>query len=247
VPEAEDDVYFPNGCDNAVAGSDEDATALTSFTTQSDYTGTIGSATAGKPTYLQIAATTINLAGTGKAYIDVDATTTLNVTGASSSGLYLISSDTITTLNINIAGGTLYLATLPGEAITITTLNISGSGTVYIGSGAAITTINHAGCTVYNAGNLTTLTQTGGDFHQTGTATLGTGTIKGGTLYYNSNGTITTLTVQDTGTVDFDGDNRPVTVTTTNAYRTGRLVFDTNRVTFTNKPDPKEGMTLQAQ
>lgn len=246
-PAAAGDVFFPSGNSNPVAGSDQHATELTSLTTQSGYTGAVGSITAGLPTPLWLHATTFNLAGTGLSYLKLDAATTVNITGASSTGLYLQSAGTITTLNINIANGVVYLATLPGEVITITNLFISGSGTVHIGSGAAITTLTKDGCTVYNASNITTVTQTGSDFYQTGTATLTTGIIKGGTLYYNSNGTITTLTVQDTGEVNFDGDNRAVTVTTTNLYKSARIVSSNGRVTWTNKPDPKEGMIIQVQ
>ncbi len=248
-PAAADDVFFPSGNSNAVAGSDQSGTALTSLSIDSGYSGAVGSITAGKPTYLQIVGTTVNLAGSGVTYLDLGTTTTCNINGAGSSagagqyGLNL-TGGTITTLNVNLdSGQTLGIATFPGETATITNLNISGGGTVVIGSGVTVTTVKVAGGTVETNCAITTLTVTGGKVtHEAGAIT--TLNLNSGTVNYNTTDTLATANVY--GTLDFSGDNKAKTVTTLNLYKGGTVKDTFDVVTFTNEIAPAEGCTIQA-
>jgi len=236
-PVATDEVILPDGNTVAITGSDENATALLSFTSKPGYSGAIGTLTAGLPVPLQLAATTYNLGGSGTAYIDLTAnsTTTCNVTkaaaGSPSTGVYgltLSSADTIANLNINLATGgeSVGVAALAGQTGTFTNVSIDGKGTVVLGAAlATITDLKIAGeGTVYIDCSYTTLTISGSPtvYQRAGAGT--TLLCYGGRFYNNTTGTITTTNIFPGATVDLTDGPQARVMTNTNVYGDG--VFD---------------------
>lgn len=128
-----------------------------------------------------------------------------------------------------------------GEDIEFNTLSVS-RGAVTIGSSAtlhddatAISAEITGGIVVCKATlGVVTLEQNAGVFtFEDGPLT--TGNIWGGTLYYNSDGTCTTMNVR--GTVDCRGDTRAKTWTNTVVYQGGAIQDPNKDVTFTNGID----------
>jgi hypothetical protein len=140
---------------------------------------------------------------------------------------------------VNVDGGNLGIAVLPGEAATVATLRVGGAGqTASVRGGPALTlgTLQQSGGDVALAAAVTTVNMTGGTLTATGgsTVTAGTLNIDGGKANWNSSGTITNLNVSDGGEIDFRGDVRPRTVTNCTLYSGAALDDDFATVTFTN-------------
>jgi len=210
-PVATDAVIFPDGNTVAVTGSGQNAAALLSFTTKAGYSGTIGTLTAGLPVPLELAATTYNFAGSGVSYFDLTAnfTATCNVTGAAagtpttgSYGLSLSSADAISVLNINLASNqSVGVAALAGQTGEFTTINISGKGTVVIGSGVTSTTLNIRGSgTIYQRASIANVNVIEGTpklYLQDATAISTALTIRAGDVYEQSSGTKTSVVISE--------------------------------------------------
>lgn len=122
---------------------------------------------------------------------------------------------------VQVKGGSFTVAKVLGETATIATLLVGdgdGSTTdpdVEVGSGVTLTTTKVNGGYLETWSNITTATVGGGEHeHQAGTVT--TANVKpGGTLYYNSTGTLTTLNYTG-GVVSVERDQRSKTFTTVN-------------------------------
>ncbi|MCK5644599.1 MAG: hypothetical protein KAJ19_27625, partial [Gammaproteobacteria bacterium] len=80
--------------------------------------------------------------------------------------------------------------------------------------------------------NVDNLFQTGGVAFLEGTATLATGKLDGGKLWYNSSGTATDIDCHG-GDVDMSGDFRPFIVTNVEVKK-GKWWDPNARVTYTN-------------
>jgi len=256
VPLITDVVTFPSGCANAVAGGDYNGVALLSFTVKDGYSGTMGSATNGFATALQIAATTFNFAGSGVSYIDLTAnsTTTCNVTKAAPSpgigeyGLTLSSADTIANLNISLASGeSVGVAALAGQTGTFTNVNIDGAGTITLGSGmATITALAIGGTgTVYIDCTYTTLTISGNPtvYQRSGAGT--TLICQGGRFYNNSTGTIAATNIFPGATVDCTDGPMARAMTTINVYGDGGFDDSAKRTTWTTLNDYGSGTNIK--
>jgi hypothetical protein len=207
VPLDTDAVTFPSGCINPVAGGDyngADAPGadLLSFTVKEGYSGAMGSMSNGFATALQIKTTTFTFAGSGVSYIDLtpNAVSTATVTGAAASagtglyGLHLASADAIGTLNIDLASGqSVGIAALAGTTGNFTTINVSGLGTVTLGSGLTATTLNIRGNgTVYQHASIANVNVIEGSpslYLQSATAISTALTVQAGTVYEQSTGT----------------------------------------------------------
>lgn len=132
----------------------------------------------------------------------------------------------------------------PGQAYTMSQVNITGSGArVTLGSGGTVTTIyQNNGSAVVNCA-FTTLEQTGGSLRTEGTGTLTTANV-GGNFISNSGGTITTLDVENGGFADFDQTSVSRTVTNCFVHGTGEISANNGQtlsVTFTNGIDVLDG------
>ena len=132
----------------------------------------------------------------------------------------------------------------PGQAYTMSQVNVTGSGArCNLGSGGTLTTIYQSDGSVILNCALTTLTQISGVLRTEGTGAITT-VNAGGIFISNSSGTITTLSVTDTGFGDFSKTSVARTVTTANVYGRGKLNANNGQalsVTFTNKPGALQG------
>jgi hypothetical protein len=129
---------------------------------------------------------------------------------------------TVTTLRVNESGvqGTITAA----DSMTVTTLHMNGcpGAKVNIGSSVTMTTANITAGSLKLENSYTTLNMAGSAVVETvGTGTAATINVRGGQLFYNGSGTITTLNLS-AGVVDFRATKAsvtavsPLTVTTAN-------------------------------
>lgn len=119
---------------------------------------------------------------------------------------------------VNAQAASLAIAAIPGYTATVATLNSIQGSVVRCGIGCgAITTATVTATTLSLAQNLTTLTVSGASSVLCANAmTVGTFTINGGSVVYNSTGTITTLVIgsqETTGSIDFSQGLGAVTIT----------------------------------
>jgi hypothetical protein len=237
APVAGDTAIMPDGNIVAVTGfTPVYAQALAEFTAKAGYSGALGSRTAGVISDVMIQATTVNLAGSGVAYVNLTTVTTCNVTGAAAgtptTGSYglALSGATITTLNIDLeANQSVGVAALAGQTSTATTIAIDGYGTVVLGEGLTTTTITIAGSgTVYIRCAFTTLTVSGTPtiYHESGAGT--TLVCQGGTFYANSTGLVGTTSIYPGAVVKCTDGPQARTFTTISNY--GGLFDDTNKL-----------------
>ena len=255
-PAVDDAVIFPDGNTVAVDGSDENATALFSFTTKAGYSGTIGAVTAGLPVPLKLAATTFNLGGSGVAVIDLTAnsTTTCNVSKAAASpgigqyGLTLSSADTITNLNIKLANGeSVGVAALAGQSGTFTNVSIDGAGTVTLGSGLGTIEdlqIDGTGI-VYIDCDYMTLTMNGTPTIYQRSGAGATLLAQGGRFFNNTIGTIETTSVFPGATVDCTDGPQARAMTTINVHGDGVFDDSDKKTTWTTLNDYGSGVNIK--
>jgi hypothetical protein len=117
--------------------------------------------------------------------------------------------------------------------VCVTDVVTIADGTITLGTGCTLATVNQAGGTLTSWANITALNVTGGDCTPM-SGTVGTLTLDAGNVFYRSTGTITTLKVGSDGVIDFTQDPRARTVTTTTIQASSKI-FDTNKtVTWTN-------------
>lgn len=138
-----------------------------------------------------------------------------------------------------------YGVSQPADTYVIATTSING-GSVTLGSGGTLTTINQNGGTAVVNAAFTTLNQQGGTMRTEGTGAITT-VNAAGTFIGNSTGTITTLNVKDGGVADFSKNPAGRTVTTTNLYgkssRINAACGVALGITFTNGIDCRDGAT----
>lgn len=140
----------------------------------------------------------------------------------------------------NILGGVVSIASDPSE--TATALTVNASGTLYLGAGVTLTTLNIFGGQTQIRSGFTTVNQSGGSVSVYGTGTANTYNAQAGTVALNSNGTISTLNIY-AANVSLANDPRPKTLTTVTGYNGGSISFNNgvqNSITFTN------GVTVNA-
>ena len=250
VPLITDTVWFPDGCTNAVIGSDQSAVMLGSFNIKPGYTGTVGSETEGYATRLQIAATTFSLAGSGVTYLELtkhtDTDSTCTVTAAAASpgtgqyGLHLTSgTSAISTLSIDLdSGQSVGVAALPGLTGEFATISVGGDGDVTLGSGLTCDTLNvSGGGNVYVKASIAAINVTSGSpkvYIEDAVAVSTLLLVQAGTVYENSTGTIKILSIFSDGTVDMTDGPAARVITDTNVYGDGNLDDSGKHATFTN-------------
>jgi len=231
LPTDGDDLYFepnPNGTNNALTAG---LTALSSVILNSlnisqDWDQYIGTSTA----YFVVQAATARIGysylsntGSGSARINWDAGTTsaaISVLATAPSGadsglppLRLLARNAATQLNI--LGGSVGFAMVPGELGEVGTVSCMNSQTrLYLGAGATVSTLNGGTAQASVECNLTTITVDGGTITTVGTMTINTLNCYSGVAYARSNGTIDYAHIGQGGQLDLSGDTRPKTVTT---------------------------------
>lgn len=258
VPVSSDDVVFEDNSVSVLYGLNASAVTLDSLTIKMSYTGSIGLSvnnSAGyseyRDIYLQIGATAIDIGegsgnGSTRIYINTgSAQTTLSVYGSSSGreGTYpIIFKGTHASNAAYVLRGSVDVAPFAGEAATIATLAIGyissqkSDAKVRLSSGVTATNIEKSGGELDIDCASTTFSQTEGTSRVTG-GTHAAVDIDGGTTYYTSTGTLTTLNIGSGGVFDTSGDMKSKTVTNCNLYSGGSIKDPFRKVTFTNGID----------
>ena len=244
IPASGDSVVVPAGAGKINENLDLSAISLVDWIVEDGYENNIASATA----YLNVTLSgRFSFSGSGGvAYINLGASAIaaeVLKTGFSTSarGLNLLSTG-LTTLEI--AGGQVGLAGLPGETSTVTTVRVSGKGaSILVGPGVTLTTYYQQdgnACVLRCAA--TTATVYAGTLTTDDVGAITTLNVNGGTVVCNSTGTITTLNMGG-GVCDFSRSALPRTVTTLN-HNLGTLWVDKNVVTITTYALPSKPMTV---
>jgi trimeric autotransporter adhesin len=248
VPVNSDDVFIENSAVDILYGLAQTAVTLTSLNIPMSYTGKIGNPrrNAGgyeeyRDLYLAIKATTVNIgygtgAGSGRIKLDQSsAATTLNISGSGSpaeSGLEsILWKGTESTNVVNIRKGSFGAAVFAGETATIATLrssyvtNVQGDVQARLGAGVTLTTVNQSGGTLEINAGFTTLNMLDGQTTiQAGNVT--TISIDGGTCWYNGAGTLTTINIGTSGTLDLSRDLRTIVITNAVNINAGGAFLD---------------------
>jgi hypothetical protein len=265
VPVSTDDVFLENIAVSILYGLAQSAVTLTSLNIAASFTGMIGLPKHTglyyeyRADYLAIGATTLNVGsgpGNGSSRLKVNTgsvQTTLNVfataAGAESGLEALLWRGTHASNVVNITRGSLGVAVFGGETATILTVrcgyqqSVTSDVSMRCGTGVTLTTVEKSGGDLTVQSNSTTIN------HVNGTLTILAGTVTtlnvdGGTVYYQSSGTVTILNVGDGAKVDFSRDMRARTVSACNLYSGGAISDPYKTVTWTAGID-LERTTLQ--
>jgi hypothetical protein len=233
APVTGDDVIIPRGAEvNITEGLAQSAVDLKSLTIEEGCSISIGTATSP----LQIgrgAGGNITWGGTGTTYMQVAGDLSGGTFTARGAGtLYLASystEETIDTLNIS-GSGTIYLAWKSDERAMIDTIRMSGTGSLYIGDGVTAATVptdfaflSAASGAVYAHSTLESCTVRGGTVTIYGSVRDAL-TVYAGTVYFNTGGvTVTGITMYG-GTLYYNDDD---TITTATLYD-GTIDFSAN-------------------
>jgi hypothetical protein len=144
-----------------------------------------------------------------------------------------------TAITLNVLGTSVGVAALPGETATVPTAVIDGGGTLAYGLGVTGTTVAvNAGTFVTNT-TITTLTVYNGSQAVVGSTGGSFGSLSaqnGSSVIWNSNSTVSTLTLTSGSTFDKSGDARLMTITTSTIDGDSCRILDPlTTITFTNK------------
>jgi len=217
LPASGDTVVLENSKSDILYGLDQHAVTLASLIVSQTFLATVGLPRTNsggyveyRPQYLQIGATLCTIgngSGQGSGRIKLDfysiqtACTILNAGSAAETGVpSILLKGTHASNVLNLIKGIVGIAFFAGETATLATVNvgyfsnINGDSNLAMSSGVTLTTIKQSGGSIFAASNITTLTQYAGLLTLQGSATIGTATLEG-TLYDQSTGTFTTLTV----------------------------------------------------
>lgn len=257
IPVNGDDVYFIGGSAAVKYGLNQSGVTLASLNIASTFAGTIGNLDFNgtyyeyRGKYLQTSATIVNIgdsAGGGSSLLKLDlgsVNSTINVvsTGSPSTQGYpavaLLCTHASTVLNPT--SGTIGVAVDAGSVSTISVANVgflnaqTTDVNLTFGEGCTLGAINQSGGTVFAASSITSITMESGLLNATGPSiNIGTIEAEGGSIYYQSNGTITTTTLGTGATLDLRRDLRARTMTNL-TIRSGASFLDSFKtVTFTN-------------
>lgn len=152
---------------------------------------------------------------------------TSNTDGAS---IDLLMNDVAST--VTVLGGSVDIAAAPGETAVLATVNVGPSGTVALGSGVTVVTVNASGALSIVCG-ATTLNVESGRVELSGSAAITTLEIRDGTVNHQTTGTITTANVGP-GVLNMGNDVRARTITNC-TLRSGGVIDDPfSAAVFTN-------------
>lgn len=265
VPVSSDDVFVENSSVDILYGLNSSSVVLETLNIAQNYTGKIGLPernSGGYPeyrdTFLNVASKVVRIGygtGTGSSRIKLNtgstqaSATVFNILNSGSgieTGVEPIllkgnnSSNSLQVLKGTV--GVCHIANTTGNfsgGVNIAYTNqIATDAKVRFGSGVSLATVTQYGGEVETNSAITTLNQQAGT-HTHNAGTLGTGNIDGGTLIYNSTGTITAGHVGSGGHLDLSKDTRRLTVSALDLHaqsrlsdpyrRVNNLTFDLNR------------------
>jgi hypothetical protein len=262
IPINGDDVVLYDSSVDLLYNLDHHTVTLSSLSIDSTYTGSLGlpryNANGGyleyRPTYLQIGVPVLRIgagSGSGSGRIKIDSgsvamTASVYSTGAAiDQGLPAVilkgtaaGSDGVNILNVQ--QGTVGTCLEPGDACDWYEVNIgfqqapATDATVTLGHGCTLTQINQNGGVLSFYDSVTQLISYAGTATAYFDADITTLDLQGGTLYFQSDGTIGSATVGDGSTLDCSQDPRLKTITNL-TMSPGSTFNDPNKqVTFTN-------------
>jgi len=267
APTTGDDVYFESSDDDCLYGLDQSAVTLTSLHIASSYTGDIGLKNRNEDYYeyrdtmLAIGATNVYVGegeGTGSGRVKLDfgaiqTTVLVRNTGVAEDEAIgaLVVAGTHASNVLRVLRGSVGVATNePEQLSTFATIDESWidaqdtDAEIIVGSDVTLTTVTQSGGSFDCRSNITTYTNRGGTGTIAGSATVATLDASGGTVYYESSGTLSQGYARAGATVSFDRDLRSRTVTDLTVFA-GSTVSDRSRtVTWTN-PIKVSGCSLQ--
>jgi hypothetical protein len=250
VPVAGDEVTFNDSSTvDCLYGLDQHTVTLGSLTVTGGYTGRIGLPArndAGYAEYrdrdLRVGVTNpVNVGeggGNGPSLFRLD-TGSVNTTLNTFAGL--VDWKGSGTNTVNRVGGTLKIATAPGDTAAVGTLRVedaaggtfgvgSQSADVTLGAGVTAGALTLAGGSVLSAATFASGLIEGGTLTLIDAAGFTAGpTVQGGTLVWNSTGALGAVPVYGDGTLDASGDLRPKSAATVLLYR-GATYRDPNKV-----------------
>lgn len=237
IPQAGENVRLPAGAGSISSNLDQSAVAILGFYAEDGYDGTIGSATG----YLRIDPDVFEFDGNGQAWIDLHSaaiTATVHGTGSASNGEFGLNLRGSALSLVDVRGGSVGIAALPGETSTVTTLRISNDGTkVMCGPGLSLTSVvpMFTGELMLHC-NATTVTKYGGKVWLKEAAAVTTINDLGpGEIHWGSSGNITTYNMRGGGLFNMRAGNAARTLTTLNTYfNSGRIAYNKEAVTITN-------------
>lgn len=230
-PNANDNVYFRGSA--SISGGDFSNIELDDVIFEPGFSGTVGDAL--DPLKLDMGnANSLEVNASGTIYLGIGSAAVspiIHRTGSASNGqagLYLVDCSALNDLFIR--GGTTKLinssvddayvrsgATLIGDSDTTSTADIHNDGGTVIWDGTGVDLFNSAGTSTVN-----------------GTDAWATIEAAGGTVNYNSSGTVTAANAVNTGTIDFTQSSIGQTVTTPKIEGTGKIIRNPSNTTFTN-------------
>lgn len=217
IPQTAENVRVPAGAGNISSNLDQSAVAINDFIREEGHEGTIGSATG----FLRIDPDRFEHSGTGQAWIDIGTAAIsprIHETGSANTGergLYLRG----TAISVlDITGGDVGLASLPGSLSTATTVRVFGDDTsVWIGNGVTLTNLHqYAGEVRLRCAASAVIIYDGTHISEEN-GTMTTVTLKAGDYIYKSSGNITTFHLYG-GTLDEQQSGVARTISTINLY-----------------------------
>lgn len=235
IPQATEHVRIPSGSGDISSNLDQSAVAIGDFIREEGHEGTIGSATG----YLRIDPDRFEHAGSGQGWIDIgSANISLHIHGTGSAvegerGLYLRGTNIAT---LNIMGGDVGVASLPGEISTVATIRVLGDdSSLWIGNGVTLTTLHqYAGEVRLRCGATTVIIYDGTHITEEN-GTMTTVTLRAGEYIYKSTGNVTTFHLYG-GDLDLRQSGAARTISTLNKYSgSSRVIRNKEAVTITTE------------
>lgn len=245
--ETGDDVFFDDSAVSVLHGLDQSHASnhVPSITVGRNYTGEFGlpKQNAGgyveyRGDYLQLSATTVTVGrgdGSGSSQLKLDTgvqqtAITVESTGSPPSGLEaFLWKGTHANNTIENHDGTVGVAVFGGEVATIVILR-NTVGDVRCSADTTLTTVtNESGNVELHSNIQGTLTNASGTILVGGSAMADTLALEGGTINWQSSGTITTANIggfNRGALLDFSGDNSPRTITNAVSLRLNGRIFD---------------------
>lgn len=254
VPTAGDTVVFQKNSVDVSGSLDQSTVTNVILQVHQSFTGRLGDA----DNYLQIGCQLIeigrddeNLRPAGSPRLNINSGTvscTIDVfnTGSVSADTGFLPVRLLTTnvaSDIRIRKGKVQIAGFTAETTTIDDLEIgeeNGSDQntqVLVGGGVTMDDMNVRSGSVVVRCAVDTMAVYGGTVRTEGTGTVAAANVRGGTMVCNSSGTITTLTLTESGTATFDQANVARTVTSLSVGKGSTLRYHPT-VTITNGIQP---------
>jgi hypothetical protein len=239
IPQTAENVRVPATAGSITSNLDQSAVAINGFYVEPGYQGTIGVAASSTspPKFLRIDPNVFEFSSRSQAWIDVGnaaITATVHDTAAFNNGEYglYLRGSALTLLEVR--GGAVGLAALPGDASTLTTLRVNGDRTIVkCGAGTSLTTLQMYTGTVWLHCNATTITKYGGICWLQEASAVTTVNNLAGEFHWGSSGNVGTYNARG-GVLNLRASMAARTLSTLNRYQNGgQIIHNKEAVTIT--------------